>query len=188
MQNTIKPPTVAWALAALVFFPFIIPTAGNLPMFALRLVGAALLAYFAYKSYRKGAVADASTGEPSPQSRSPWRLAGIAAAVVIAGIVAVVSFGPKIQSLSTTLKPAGVEGRYRDPSGNTVEFLKDGTAVFIINGRQAVWKWSVYDGGKLKLEPGPGLIGVTAAMCDYQTGNTALRVTGCIYAMQLTRL
>ncbi|SOC48177.1 hypothetical protein SAMN05892877_14121 [Rhizobium subbaraonis] len=83
---------------------------------------------------------------------------------------------------------SGIDGKYRDPKGNTVNFLEDGTAVFVINGTQAIWKWATYDGNRLKLEPGPGVLGVSAAVCDYKLDGSSLRVTGCDYAMQLTRV
>lgn len=82
----------------------------------------------------------------------------------------------------------GIEGKYTDPNGNTVDFLKDGTAVFVIQGTQAVWNWTTYDGNRLKLEPGAGLIGPSSAVCDYELDDSNLRVTGCDYAMQLTRM
>ena len=90
--------------------------------------------------------------------------------------------------LSSCSGSPGIEGKYRDPKGNTVEFLKDSTAVFVIGGTQVIWKWSTYDGTRLKLEPGPGVLGVSSALCDYNLDGSMLRVTGCEYAMQLTRL
>jgi hypothetical protein len=83
--------------------------------------------------------------------------------------------------LSSCSGSSGIEG-------NTVEFLKDSTAVFVIGGTQVIWKWSTYDGTRLKLEPGPGVLGVSSALCDYNLDSSMLRVTGCEYAMQLTRL
>ncbi len=88
----------------------------------------------------------------------------------------------------TACSGSGIEGRYGDPDGSTVEFLKDGTAIFVVRGVQAVWKWTAYDGNRLKLEPGPGIPGSpSSAICDYQLDGSTLRVTGCDYAMQLTR-
>lgn len=83
----------------------------------------------------------------------------------------------------------GIEGKYADPNGNTVDLLKDGTAIFVVRGTQAVWKWTTYDDNRLKLEPGPGIPGSPpAAVCNYQLDGPKLRVTGCDYAMQLTRV
>ncbi|PDT38160.1 hypothetical protein CO671_01820 [Rhizobium sp. M10] len=83
----------------------------------------------------------------------------------------------------------GIEGKYTDPNGNTVDLLKDGTAIFVVKGTQAVWKWTTYDDNRLKLEPGPGIPGSPpAAVCNYQLDGSKLRVAGCDYAMQLTRM
>lgn len=83
----------------------------------------------------------------------------------------------------------GIKGKYADPDGSTVEFLNDGTAIFFIRGVQAIWTWSTFDGNRLKLEPTPGVPGPPpSAVCTYQLDGSMLRVTGCRYTMQLTRM
>jgi hypothetical protein len=83
---------------------------------------------------------------------------------------------------------AKILGKYSDPKGSTVEFFKDGTAVFTIGSQQAVWKWNMPGGDRPKFEPTAGVWGATAAVCDYALRDDKLIVTGCEYAMRLTRI
>lgn len=186
MQNTIKIPTIAWGIAALVFFPFFVPNSYNISLFGIRFLPAVFFAYVAYRTYRSGLAPGAG-----PEERALARHQAFAAvALSVVSVILGIGFGlirpPNFNSVMPSV--ASFEGKYRDPSGNTVEFLGDGTAVIVIHGQQAIWKWSTYAGNRLKLEPDPGMIGVSSAMCDYQLNGSSLRVTGCEYAMQLTRL
>lgn len=82
-----------------------------------------------------------------------------------------------------------IEGKYRGNDGSTAEFLSDGTAIFVIQGRQAVWKWTTYDGNRLKLDPGESGLGMPpAAVCGYRLDGSTLHVTDCDYSMRLTRI
>ncbi|RWD32042.1 MAG: hypothetical protein EOS22_03305 [Mesorhizobium sp.] len=185
MQNTIKIPTIAWGIAALVFFPFFVPNSYNISLFGIRFLPAILFAYVAYRTYKNGLPAGAS-----PEERATARHQAFAAVVLsLISVTLGIGFGlirpPNFKSVMPSV--AGIEGKYRDPNGSTVEFLGDGTAVIVMHGQQAIWKWSSYEGNRLKLEPDSGMIGVSSAMCDYQLNGSNLRVTGCEYAMQLTR-
>lgn len=90
-------------------------------------------------------------------------------------------------ALSGCTDSSKIVGKYEDPKGNTVEFLNDGTMVVNIGAQQGVWKWTILDGGRLKLEPSAGLLGAEAAVCDYALYTKLLLVTGCEYAMRLKR-
>lgn len=91
--------------------------------------------------------------------------------------------------LASCSESPSIEGKYGGNDGSTAEFLKDGTAIFITGNRQAVWKWTAYDGNRLKLEPGQGIPGnPSAAVCAYRLEGSTLHVTNCDYSMQLTRL
>ncbi|UIK04821.1 hypothetical protein [Neorhizobium galegae] len=82
----------------------------------------------------------------------------------------------------------GIEGRYSVKDGSTAEFLKDGTLIIVIGGVQALWKWTDYGGGRLKLEPGAGVEGVRGAICNYDVSTATLLITGCEWAMKLARM
>lgn len=83
---------------------------------------------------------------------------------------------------------SGIVGKYTSPDGSSADFLGDGTAVFAKQGNQRIWKWSTYDGNRIKLEPASPILGVEAAMCNYELSTSSLRVTGCEYAMLLNRI
>ena len=90
--------------------------------------------------------------------------------------------------LMSCTEKAGIEGKYRDERGNPTEFLADGTAVAATsNGQQLVLKWTVYDGGRIKLE-NTSADGGNAAVCSYTVDASSLRLTDCPIAMALTRL
>ncbi|UXT50158.1 hypothetical protein FY136_13265 [Agrobacterium tumefaciens] len=80
---------------------------------------------------------------------------------------------------SCSAQSDSILGKFRDPAGTTVEFLNDGTVIFVGQGRQYLWKWAKYDGDRIKLEPGPGLE-ASPKICNYRfEGSTTLRLTGC---------
>jgi hypothetical protein len=188
MQNTIKLPTIGWGIAALVAFPF--NPSNPIAIVAVRLLMAALFGYFAYKSYRNGLAADATPKEQAKATQRNRKQLAAAVGVIVVGVLVGIGTGLiRLPNVTSALPfTASIEGKYRDPNGNTVEFLGDSTAIIVIGGQQAIWKWSTYDDNRLKLEPGPGVLGVSSAMCNYQLNGASLRVTGCDYAMQLTRI
>lgn len=89
--------------------------------------------------------------------------------------------------LMISCSSGGVEGKYRDANGNPIEFFADGTLIAVTSGgEQIIMKWATYDGNRMKLE-GRGLFGSTV-MCGYEVSSSALVLSGCPTAMDLTRL
>lgn len=76
-------------------------------------------------------------------------------------------------------------GSYSHKDGSQIEFLSDGTAVFSKDGSQRVWKYTVYDSGRLKLETAIPIVGVEPAMCNFRRTPKIFEVYGCKYAMEL---
>lgn len=83
-------------------------------------------------------------------------------------------------------KTPNLTGKYSHKDGTKVEFLSDGTAVFGKDGSQRVWKYTIYDGFRVKLETATPVIGVEPAMCDYARTPYMFTISGCEYAMELT--
>ncbi|MER9336778.1 hypothetical protein NKJ06_22730 [Mesorhizobium sp. M0293] len=191
MPEAIKIPTIAWGIAALVFFPFFLPNPYNTGLFAIRLLLAALFAYCAYGTYKKGLTPDASLEQRTLARRSAFGQVAAAAAVVLIGLVVGVGLGiaglPSYPSVGAFA--ASIDGKYvaQDGVGSSVEFLSDGTVIFGSGGDQGVWKWTKLDDGRLKLEPGPGMFGAETTVCAYSAAANELRLTNCGLAMTLNR-
>lgn len=178
MPNTIKLPTVFWAIAALGLFPYYLPNG----MFGFQLVLAlvcALLAYFSYRAVRPDTAA------------SKWKI-GLGY-LIVGGIVGLAGLPLAIQNFplsfagsSLPMFSASIEGRYADPQGFAVEFLADGTLLANTPNGQQVLKWAAYDGNRIKLE-GTGFAS-SEAMCAYEVSASALKISGCPVTMTLTRM
>ncbi|KAA3448612.1 hypothetical protein C7I87_20895 [Mesorhizobium sp. SARCC-RB16n] len=191
MPNAIKIPTIAWGIAALVFFPFFLPGSYDIGLFAIRFLLAALFAYCAYGTYRKGLTADASLQQRSQAKRNAFGQVVAAVAAVLLGVLVGIALGitrlPNFSSVASFA--ASIEGKYvaQDGVGSNVEFLSDGTALFGSGGNQGVWKWTRLDGGRLKLEPGSGMFGAQTTVCGYSVTANELRLTSCSLAVTLNR-
>lgn len=122
---------------------------------------------------------------PQDISHSPRRKR-IAAAIIAAVAIGFVAMKTGILPFGAS-GPTSIVGTWQDQKGGIAEFLNDGTAIFTSARGQGVWKWATYDGNRLRLEPTTGLFGASSAVCNYQLTWTSLNVTGCDYAMQLSR-
>ncbi|WP_454700899.1 hypothetical protein [Agrobacterium burrii] len=112
-------------------------------------------------------------------------IAGAAFAAVVVGFIGVKSG----LFASVGLGGPSLVGRWADVDGSSVEFLKNGTAIIVIRGTQAIWNWSTFDGNRLKLEPTPGVPGPPpSAVCGFELTATKLNVTDCPYRMRLNRI
>lgn len=71
----------------------------------------------------------------------------------------------------------------------TVEFIKDGTAIFAQGNVQAIWHWSFLDDKRIKLEPtGNAPLGSGTSVCQYILGPTQLAFSGCPITATMSRI
>lgn len=190
MERTVKPATFIWiALSFVLVMVSTISLGIHRPGAVMWAISLLIVAYPAYRTYRNGAPAGTV---PDTTAKRMVRWASTAAIVVFLGAVGlnVLTGGNVNLNGAANWGGASIEGKYmaEDGVGSRAEFMSDGTLVFTSGGQQGVWKWSKLDDGRIKLEPGPGMLGVQTAVCGYSATKIMLHLTNCSLAMTLDRM
>ncbi len=109
---------------------------------------------------------------------------------IIAGVGLAIAAVIVVVARGTIAAPPTLVGKYQylDRTGKgTVEFLDNGTMVITAGNDSNSGKWEKLDDTRLRIEP-PGL-GFLGQVCQYKfDGKDALKVSGCDFRMDLTRL
>ncbi len=105
------------------------------------------------------------------------------------GIVAASATVLALLLASCTGKPS-LEGKYQDPNGATIEFIKGGTAIFAGSGKQYEFSWELLGDGRFKLTPWSDVtfLGSSAPqICNYRfNDNGTLYLSGCPLTRNVT--